>query len=366
MTGKNRLRRWLVWLGISTAILAAAGFAGIHFAAAALKSRIEQAIGPTGEIGSIELSARGVEIRDLRIRASRSGGKIDWPVEDQLRAGRIVVTPDFRDLLSARIVVSSIEIEGAYLSMQRTRGGKLRVLPALLETPTAAPAATGTEITIGQIRLRNCAIEFIDASIDRQPVRMRLEKVTAELDDLHLPDLRSQSRLKVDATIKGPQRDGKVSLAGRVEIASKNSELELQLRGVDLVALQPYLIKAAETGVRKGSLDLEVKSSVRSGRLKAPGSLTLAGLELAPGSSFMGMPRNAVVGMLKDKNDRITVKFVLEGNLTDPKFSLNENIATRIGASVADTLGVSIEGLAKGVGSAGRGIGEAVGKLFGK
>ena len=68
----------------------------------------------------------------------------------------------------------------------------------------------------------------------------------------------------------------------------------------------------------------------------------------------MGMPRQAAVGMMKDGKGQIAVKFVLEGKLDDPRFSLNENLATRFGASMADTLGVSLEGIAKGAGGIGQ------------
>ena len=82
------------------------------------------------------------------------------------------------------------------------------------------------------------------------------------------------------------------------------------------------------------------------------------------------MPRNAVVGMMKDRSGKISVKFVLDGNINDPHFSLNENLATRIGSSIAGSLGVSFEGLTKGVGGLGsdtvKGLGQSIGKLFKK
>ena len=172
------------------------------------------------------------------------------------------------------------------------------------------------------------------------------------------------------ARASGAQRDGQLKIDGQAEISTKESEITAQLRGVDLVDFQPYLIKAADTRVKKGAHNLDVKSSVRKGRLHAPGTLTLSGLELgSSGNSFMGMPRNAVVGLLKDKGGNISVKFVLEGDINDPKFSLNESFAGRIGTGLADTLGVSVEGLAKGIGnvgsSAAKGVGDTVRKLFG-
>ena len=42
------------------------------------------------------------------------------------------------------------------------------------------------------------------------------------------------------------------------------------------------------------------------------------------------------------------------------------DLAKRLGAGFADTLGVSIEGLARGAGNAARGVGDTIRKLFGK
>lgn len=88
---------------------------------------------------------------------------------------------------------------------------------------------------------------------------------------------------------------------------------------MDLVALQPYLSTAAEVRVQKGLLDLDIQN---------------------------------------------------------PQFSLNEAFSRRMAASMAETLGMSIQGVAEGVGMLGRkgaeamggtakGIGDAIGGLFG-
>jgi len=82
---------------------------------------------------------------------------------------------------------------------------------------------------------------------------------------------------------------------------------------------------------------------VSKGRLKAPGKLTISGLELAPAEgafvTFMGVPREVVVACLKDKDNKIAVSFVLEGDVNNPQFSLNETLATRLASSMAGSLG---------------------------
>lgn len=368
------IRRWpLVALGtLATLIIAA--FLAFQFGIKALKGKVEQALGPYGEVKEIRVNLTGVEVIGIRIRAPENTNKTgNWPAQDQLRAERILIIPAWRDMLSAKVVLHSIRVEGAYLSMLRDKNGRMRVLPSLLEKPAATDKKDDAPpVSIGKIELVDSVVEFFDATVRQPAHKIRLERINANIENLHLPDLAGQSRIAVEGVLKGVQQDGKISISGPIELASKESEISTRLRGVDLVALQPYLIKAAETGVRKGTLDLDLKSTVKKGVLHAPGTLTLKGLELTStgGGTFMGMPRSAVVSMMKDKSGQIAIKFALDGNINDPHFSLNENFMTRVGSSMAGTLGVSIEGLAKGVGSAGggiaRGIGDSAGKLFGK
>jgi hypothetical protein len=243
----------------------------------------------------------------------------------------------------------------------------LHLLPSLLEKRGKSGGAA-PEVTIGSIELRDSALEFFDATVRQPAHKIRLEQLQASVDDLHIPDLKGRTRIELNGVVKGIQRNGKLSIKGWAELATKNSEITTRLQGVDLVALQPYLIKASETGVKRGSLDLDLKSTVRNNRLKAPGTVTLNGLELASSEgamgTFMGVPRSLVISALKNRNDQIKVQFVLEGNLNDPQFSLNESFAKRMATSVAEGLGISIEGLTRGIGSAAQGFGDAVKKLF--
>ena len=327
----------LIIIGI--VLFLVAGFIGFQLAIRSLKGRIEQALGPQGEVR----------------------------------------------VLRARLSVDSIRVEGAYVSMLRTRSGQVRILPSLLgesagkpvEAKSAGASAEGEsgagmpQIRIGKIELADGAVEFIDASIRSKPVKFRIEQISAAIGRIQLPELNGQTLLDIKGVLKGDRQDGKLSIDGSIELASKNSGITTKLRGIDMTVLQPYLIRAAETGVRRGTLDLDLKSSVAAGKLRAPGTLTLSDLELssAPGS-FMGLPRDATIALMKGKNGKISVKFLLEGDINDPRFSLNEQFATRLGASVADSLGISLESLAKGVGSIGgssaKSIGESVGKLFRK
>jgi hypothetical protein len=373
MTPASRHRLLLI-AGLLGALLLT-GLVAFQFAVHALKGQIEQSLGPHGEVREMRVGAGGVEILGVRIRAPRGNEGTGWPAEDQLRAERILVVPSLRDLFSASLVIRRIRIEGGYLSILRTRKGEIRVLPSLLppaaNSPESTASAAAPAVRIERLELAGSAVELFDASV-RQPAHLlRIESIDADLSDLRFPALDGTSEITARGMLKGTSGNGRLDLSGRIVLASKASTLALRLRNVDLQLLQPYLIKATETGVRRGTLDLDLDSTVSQGRLRAPGHLTLNGLELASGSgSFMGLPRNAVISLMKDKSGWIGIRFVLEGDLEDPRFSFNENLMTRAGSALAENLGISLEGLARGVGSAGggmaRGIGESVEKLLGR
>jgi len=366
-------RRWPRRLLLALLLLAGLGFAAFQAAIHLLKGKIEQTLGARGEVQEICVGLSSVEILGLRLPAPAAEGKAAWPAADLLRAERVVVVPSLADLLGARIVLSSIRIEGAYLSILRTPEQKLRVLPGLTGQPAKPAGEAGTPvpaISIGRIELVDSAVEYFDASIQRSPLKIRLEQINVAIDDLLLPDLKGQSRLQITGIVKGPKNDGRLEIGGVIELASKESDLKARLRGVDLLAFKPYLIRATDTGVKHGSMDLDLHSTIQRKRLHAPGTLTLNQLELAGGGAFMGVPQAAVIGLMKNKAGQISINFALDGNLDDPRFSLNEQLLGRMGAGLAETAGISLEGLAKGVGSAGssvaKGIGDSVGKLFGK
>ena len=364
----RRFKRVLLIFLLLIAVLAGAAVFGLHYATRLLKDQIVAALGPDSEVGEIVLDWSSVEIRQLRIK-----GPEDWPAEDALRAARIVVRPELRDLISAKVRIRRIEVEDAYLSVLRTRKGSLRLLPSLLEGQTTAetPAsATPTAVSVDHVELKGGVLEFFDASVRKPAHKLRLEQVNAQVDNLQWPALTGRTQLALTGTFKGVQRDGSLAINGWSELATRDSDVTTKMRGVDLVALQPYLIKAAETGVRHGSLDLDVHSTVNRNHLHAPGRITLNNLELQSGhgfsATFMGMPRALVVSALKNKRGQISIHFTLDGNLNDPRFSLNENLSKRIAASMAEGLGISFEGVARGMGNAAQGLGGAMRKLFGK
>jgi hypothetical protein len=375
-------KRWGLIALVVLAVLIAGGIVGFRVAVGVLKGKVVEALGPDSEIKDIRVGWSSVDVEGLRIKGPRA-----WPAADTLRAERVVIVPSLRSVLSRQIGVQSITIVRPYLSALRTKDGELQVVPSLLAgtagkgepAASSAPDSRRT-VSVGRITLRDGVLEFFDATVTQPPLKIRLEQVQATVRDLVVAALTGKTRLDLAGVLKGVQRDGTVTLAGWAEFTTRDSSVKTTLQSVDLVALQPYFVKAPDTGVRKGTLDLDLQSDVSKGRLKAPGKITISSLELAPAKgafgTFMGVPREAVVASLKNRDNKIAVNFVLEGDVNNPQFSLNETFTTRLASSMAESLGVSLGGMATGVealgqsgveaaGKAAKGAGSAVQRLFG-
>jgi hypothetical protein len=361
------MKQWGLIAALAAFVIVGGGVIGFRVALGIIKGKVVEALGPESEIRELALGWSGVEILGLRIK-----GRAGWPAPDTLRAERVVIVPSLWSLFSNAVRVSSITAYRPYLSALRTKDGRLRLVPSLLERPPQ-PVKSGTaskpiEVAIGRIRLEDGVVELFDATVAQPPHKIRLEQIQATVRDVRVPSLKGKTRLDVAATVKGVKQDGKAKVSGWAEVATSDSSIETELRALDLQALQPYIAQSTSAQVQRGTMDLTMHSNVSHKRLRAPGQVVISDLQFAPGqdagATFLGVPRDAVLSFMKGRDNRIGLSFVIEGDLDNPQFSLNEAFAMRMAAGMASTLGVGLEGLARGLGTLGVKGGEATGEAI--
>jgi hypothetical protein len=203
-------------------------------------------------------------------------------------------------------------------------------------------------VAIGEIHINNSRGSFFDSEVQTPPLEIKLENVDARVGNLRTPVMDARSAIAVTATVDGPAHQGTLSVGGWVVIATRESEIKATLRDVDVRALEPYLIRKAETGVRNGLLDLDLDSKISAQRIHAPGILKLKNLELRSdggGGTFMGMPRDSVIAILRDRDGAITIPFTVDGSINEPGFALDRAFKARVGLAAAATLGLKIKDL---------------------
>ncbi|MDR5751759.1 MULTISPECIES: DUF748 domain-containing protein [unclassified Caballeronia] len=369
----SKARRAGIWVAGILVALVVVAVGGWFFVVHEMKERIIETLGPQGSVEEIDVGFSHITLSRVRLR-----GPSDWPTPDALRAERVVLDLDMRDVLHNRVHLRNVSVDNYYLSIYRAADGRVRLLPNLRETASKADARSNDEATkraneeklIDHVSFERGSMEFFDASVQTPPYRVLISDARASIDRIHLPALTDRTTLAMTGSIKGPSHTGAVSFNGWMVIATKDSETRSTLRSVDIATLDPYLLKkaGAKSTVTGGTIDLTLDATVKDYRIHAPGSLVLNHLQLSEGGNpldtFMSIPTKAAIAALKDRRDQIKLDFVLDGNLRDPKFSLNESLSKKLAAGFAKALGVSAEGVAKGAGDTVKGIGNALKNLL--
>jgi hypothetical protein len=352
-------RHWI--LAAAALLLGVAGLLGYRLALQRLHDSIEASLGPRATLEAVTLDWTGVELRGLRVaRAARTlAGGAGTECRARARAAGAVEPVASRLARGQRDCGRRERVPAAH------EGGHIARAAEPARGRACRPrgrAACGTTLRIGELRLRDVAVDFYDASVvagRAAPHRIRLEALHADVGPLALPALDEKAALSLQAVLRGPRRSGTLSLRGNLTPATRDADLALKAKGLDLVALQPYLLRPNEGTVRRGALDMTLNAKVKAQYLDAPGHVTLIDLELAGGEgafgTFAGVPRHAVLAAMS-RDNRIELAFKLEGRLDDPKFSLNELFAVRFAVGLANKLGVSVGGVVEGVGSVIKGL----------
>ena len=370
------MKRWQIIIVATAVVLAMVVILGYRIGVQMLHGNVIAALGPGSRLTELKVNWFTIELLGLSIDAPKG-----WPAARTFEAERVIITPDLRTLLSKTNRIFSIVVEKPYISVLRNPG-KLVMVPSLTERKEKAQPSeqSSREVVISRIELKNGSVDFYDATVSRPPYRTRIEELDALIKDVATPAA-DKTHFDLTGIVKGVKRDGNAMVSGWVGPAARDSSSRITLEAVDLVALQPYLVKKNEARVSKGTLDMNLASEVRNNNLNGKGKVILRDLTFAPSSgffdTFMGVPRNAVIGFLKDHNNAIDVDFTLTGNTKNPNFSLNENLSTRIATAMAGQLGVGITNVAEGLGTLGRkgmegasnaveGVGSAVKRLFGR
>jgi uncharacterized protein involved in outer membrane biogenesis len=373
------MKRWQIIILAVVVILGVAVVAGYRIGVRQLQGKIIDALGPGSRLTELKVSWFSIEMSGLSIDAPKG-----WPAKRTLEAERVTIVPDLRSLLTDQIRIASIVVEKPYLSMLRTPG-KLILVPSLTDregsqndAPSGQAGPASRAVTISTIEFKDGSLELHDATVGRPPLKTKIVQIDAVIRDVPAP-ISGRTRFDLSGIVKGVKRDGQVKLTGWVGPGARDSSSHVALVAADMVALQLYLVKKNEAKVTKGTLDLNLDSEVRNNNLDGKGKVVLKELEFAPSrgyfDTFMGLQRAAVVDFLKDHNNIIDVDFTLKGDTSNPNFSLNENLSTRIAMGMAGKLGVNIKGAAESLGTLGRsgmegagslaeGVGSAVKRLF--
>jgi uncharacterized protein involved in outer membrane biogenesis len=372
------VKRWHIIALSSVLLIGVLTVVGYHVGVRLLQARIIEALGPGSSIAELKVNWFSVEVLGLSIEAPTG-----WPAARTLQVERLKLFPSLLSLFTHQIHIASIIMERPYLSVVRSPG-KFVALPNMTAAADGKKKGNNADssrrgVTVAKVELQDGVLELFDSTVRRPLLETRLEQIDGVIRDISSPWLATKIKFELAAIVKGIRRDGRAQASGWVGPGRRDSSSRIELDAVDLVSLQPYLVKNNEAQVINGMMDLTLNSEVRDNKIDGKGKVSLRDLKFSSRGlfdTFMGIPRSAVINFLNNHDNAINLNFTLQGDASHPNFSVNEALTTRIAAAMAEQLGVNIRGVVEGVGTLGRrgaetaegapeGVGTALRGLFG-
>jgi hypothetical protein len=310
----------LISFAACVVLFSVAAIVGYRFLTRTIQTRLLAALGPEAVMDGVEVGPRTVTIKNLRIKGKGKGG------QDPLTVERIVITPSLRSLPTGQIRLSTVELERPTVTITLQPGGRMDLpLPLPAPGPGESGGSQGPQVAIAQVLVRDGQIDLIDRTVPGRPVRLHFEGVGASVEELAVPPAPGKSPLEFEGVLRGRQANGRVKLSGWVEPITQDVSVKATLRSIDLTLFTPYMLQVEEAEVDRGRLDMDLDFQVRQRKVHAPGKAILSDLQLRSGpgvvSTFMGVPRQGVVNLLKNREGKIELTFRVEGDLSAHAFT---------------------------------------------
>ena len=175
---------------------------------------------------------------------------------------------------------------------------------------TLQTVVKGLKISQGEILI-------LDSKVATPPHQVRLTDVSLSLDQLSIPSQDTWTAYDCALNVPGKDSTGTLRTSGKTKFKSLDTTAKASLQGLDISAIRPYVQKAGDVEVTKGTLSLDMDLRIDKSIVHAPTKAVLRNVELAPAQGtadkFMSLPRSAVMSYLKTNKNEIALNFVVEG-----------------------------------------------------
>ena len=348
---KTRILRFVLAL---TAIVVVSLAGAFFWLSRNLTTVVAQALrrtyGPEFTLGGIETGWNRVVLRDVRLRCPGGG-----PIVDRIRIERVIMTPRFKALLSRRIEIGLLRMENPQVLLEIAPDGI--VISPLASRPTAT-MTTSPEITSHALAIRRIEIDRGELiMLDRSANRLRMPGVSNRPEGFHLLHFTDiwfhsgpltfplkSAAMPVTLFLTAPG-SGSLNVTGTFNPMTLDTALKVTLRHWDITKFRPYYLKPDDLDVTRGFLDGEGTVTITAKKLHAPGEIRLSELEverIGSRGAFMGMSARIFLSAMKDSKGEVDPTFLLNGDLSNPRFKVQQSLKEQIGGGLARKLGIPV------------------------
>lgn len=272
----------------------------------------------------------------------------------QVRIEKMSLHTSSQGIDTKLVEVSDVVLQKPFVRIQIDKQGKLvnpllNVLQAETGPTEAGPSQEKkneppTQVNLKGLKISQGEVLILDGKVAAPPHPMRLTDISLTMDQFATPPQDTWTTYECSLNIPGKESTGVLRKSGKTKLKSLDTVSKVSLQGLDITTVKPYILKAGDVDVTRGTLSLDVDLHIDKRNLNSPAKAVLRNLQFAPskgpGEKFIAIPRSAVVSFLEANNNQIALDFTVEGSIDDPKFSLRETMATRFAMQFAQKLGL--------------------------
>jgi hypothetical protein len=349
------MKKWILGIGIVVVLFIGGYLLLSFFAVKVIQSQIQKAVGPGFTLREVKVKPTHLSVKGLHYEGLATKKRY-------LQIEELRLYPAVLSFLKGPLRIRECSALKPSFFFYRTREGVL-IGPWGLEKKEKREGGEekkpgereSVSIRIDRFRIRKGAVDFEDMKMGEPPTQIRLRDLDLEIKDIQYPLRSARSPVELKGKMKGKGTDGELYVKGWMNFETSELETFFRAREIEVKTFEPYYRKRVSAEVESGYMDMDATIEVKERRVNAPGHLILNDLRIKEGEgTVFWIPAKTLISILKDKGNRIQVKFHVKGNMDDPRFSLREAILVRIGISLAQAIGVPVigagEALFKGAG----------------
>ncbi|KAA3626696.1 MAG: DUF748 domain-containing protein [Proteobacteria bacterium] len=209
-----------------------------------------------------------------------------------------------------------------------------------------APPSESLKLLLGELRIDGEGkITLADHKVEPR-YQETISDIRLSMDNIDTTTPGSSSPVTLEAAIG---RYGKLALAGEVKPFAVRPDLTLTgtVSGIDLGPVTSYARDVVQHHIRQGSLDVELNVKVDNGMLDSEVKVELHKLELEPlseeekagaAAQELGIPLNAALSLLRDKDDAIRLSLPIAGDVESPDVSVNNILGKVMGKAIKSAI----------------------------
>jgi hypothetical protein len=351
---------------------------------ALLARNLEEALKKEVSIGYVGLKMPlTLEIRNLRI-----GELAD--------INYISVSPSLIGLLGGKIILNEVKFVKPEISWERelpvdeaAEGNPTNVERALAQSQENLNPAGGLQrredkvtlpVIIKYLEVEDGIINFTDRTISESGIKITLEKIFLDVDNLCLFPKSIITNFRLDAKIPWQRNsnEGVVYASGWIDLFKKNMQARLEIEGIDGVYLHPYYsnwVDLENSRIKEASLDFISDIQGQSNEIVAQCRLELADIKFSPRPPDQSEHKaeritTAVLGIFRALGQgRVILNFTIRTRMDNPEFKF-DSISSAVDQTISRAVksdkvkiedvallpGRFVEGVAKGTTGATRAI----------